>query len=220
MRLFSIFLALFIVSGMAGAALYPGKINTGSTLQTDAKGVTNTEALIAIQTIGNSTVGPEASDDNQLKDAGTTTNTTNWKNYTTFLAQPDYPRTILLTNSKQCDGYAEVDGTDIAGTTITELLTWSNSSPAQATTKAFKTVSRVGFLNFTSGTTFKVGTADKLALNTKRGFNNILYSLLDGTLEGTGATVTTSSTVLALNTVDLNSAYNGKPVKIYYLVTA
>lgn len=221
MRLFSIFLALLLVSGIASASLYPGKINTGSTLQTDVKGATNGEALVAIQTIGSSGAGPEASDIDQLKTAGATTNDTSWKNYTTFNAQPDYCRTIILTPSKSTSGTAVITGTDISGAALVQSHDWSSSGSAYTSTYAFKTVSRLSFLNFTSGTTFTAGTADQLGLNTKRGFNNVLFTLLNGVLEGTSATVTTSSTVLAANTIDLNSALaNTSPVTVYYLVTA
>jgi hypothetical protein len=221
MRLFSIFLALVLIIGMAGAALYPGKINTGSTLQTDVKGATNGEALVAIQTIGSAGVGPEASDDDQLLLAGNTTNTTSWRNRTAFSAQPDYCRTILLTPSKTTNGTAVIVGTDMAGAALTQSHTWTSSGAAYTSTYAFKTVTKLAFHNFTSGTTFKAGTADQLGLNTKRGFNDVLYTLLNGVLEGTPATVTTSSTILASNTIDLNSAYsNTSPVSVYYLVTA
>ena len=104
-------------------------------------------------------------------------------------------------------------------TNISESLTWDSSAAANSTTYAFKTVSKIAFLNFTSGTTFKAGVTALLGLNTKLSMNTVQATYLDGTIEASPAT-TVSSTALGLNTMTLGAGTLAltKPVDVYYVV--
>jgi len=106
---------------------------------------------------------------------------------------------------------------DISGAVITENLTFTASAVAQTTTKAFMNVTRIDAT--TSGTTrtVDIGTSDKLALNKKFAVNPVVYCSVDGTREATAPTVTVSSTVLAANTIDTNTAPGGHITKIWVL---
>lgn len=64
----------------------------------------------------------------------------------------------------------------------------------------------------------KVGWIDILGLPFKLAHNTVLATYLDNTLEATAATVTTDVDEIEKNTIDLNSALNGKVVDIYLLV--
>lgn len=169
--------------------------------------------------VGIAKAGPIVATDNYILTAGETTNTTSFKNYTTFTHQPDYARGIYLTPSKSTNGTAYVEGKDLAGTNISESLTWDSSAAANSTTYAFKTVSKIAFLNFTSGTTFKAGVTALLGLNTKLSMNTVQATYLDGTIEASPAT-TVSSTALGLNTMTLGAGTLAltKPVDVYYVV--
>jgi len=62
-----------------------------------------------------------------------------------------------------------------------------------------------------------VGTTDALGLPYKLAHNTVQAAYLDNTQDA-GPTVTVSATALELNTIDLNSALNGKAVDAYLLV--
>ena len=62
-----------------------------------------------------------------------------------------------------------------------------------------------------------VGTTDALGLPYELAHNTVLAAYLDNAKDA-GATVTTSTTTLELNTVDLTSALNGKAVDVYLFV--
>jgi hypothetical protein len=224
MKRFLIFLVLAaMLLGAASGDLYPGKINTGAKVQTNAGAATNGEGLIAIETIA----ATETSDDDQCWTGIPANNTTNFllrsstpKGTPLFLAQPDVPRNIICTPSGSATGQVKITGTDIASAAITENLTL-NGAGVVSGLKAFKTVTRLdGSFTQETARTLKIGTGNVLGLNTKLGFNSVLYSLVNGALEGTPATVTTSATVLSLNTIDTNSAPGGYVTKAYFVVTA
>jgi len=62
-----------------------------------------------------------------------------------------------------------------------------------------------------------VGTTDALGLPYRSAHNTVLAAYLDNTKDA-GPTVTVSATALESNTVDLNSALNGKAVDVYLFV--
>lgn len=63
-----------------------------------------------------------------------------------------------------------------------------------------------------------IGWNDKLGLPYKLAHNTVLEAFHDNTLEGVAAAVTVSSTAVEDNTIDLNTALNGKTVDIYLIV--
>jgi hypothetical protein len=217
MRSFLIFLVLTAVIGMAAGDWYPASKDAGP-IKTDSK-ETNLIGTISIQCIGNITAGtgPEPSDDDQLFAAIPCNQTVNIRK-TSFLAQPDYPRNIIATFNASTAGSIKITGTDISGAAITENLTVSGTSAAS--TKAFKTVTRID-ADLASGQTnktLKMGTGDRLALNTKLSRNTVIWAFLGNTRESTAPSVTTNSSVLSLNTADLSSELNSGPVWLYYIV--
>lgn len=146
---------------------------------------------------------------------------------TTGITNPDFPRAITATaGGTAADIKAiqvTINGTDASGATITEDLPAFTENTAGTVTgsKAFASVSSIVQPAMDgTGATVSYGTADKLGLNHKLNRNTVISSHLNGSLEGTAATVAVSSTVLASNTVDLNSALDGNQVDVYYLVDA
>jgi hypothetical protein len=225
MRKLPIFLALLVIlaaSASAESGWYPLKINTGTELQTDVGSARNAEALVAIQTIP----AAESGDDDQIKAAKVNEFNATTKFVLTiangnFLAQPDVPRNIIVTMNATATVAMMINGTDISGAAISENLTWAAESGAKASTKAFKTVTRIDATSSVTTVQGKIGTGDLLGLNTKLAFDDpVLFTLVNGAKEGTAPAVTTSSTVLSLNTIDTNSAPGGYVTKVYYLVTA
>jgi hypothetical protein len=66
--------------------------------------------------------------------------------------------------------------------------------------------------------TVSIGFSDILGLPYLLPHNTVLFACLDNAREGTAPTVAVSATAIESNTIDLNSALNGKDVDIYLLV--
>lgn len=112
-------------------------------------------------------------------------------------------------------------GKDEDGNVITDTAVSDNDTATLVSnfTKAFAYItSLVQPAQDGTGATFSLGSTDKLGLGVLLPFNTVERSFLDGSLEGTPATVTTSATVLSLNTVDLNSALNGTAVMVEFSI--
>jgi hypothetical protein len=75
--------------------------------------------------------------------------------------------------------------------------------------------------NGTAGVAYdvvKVGWSDKLGLPFKLAHNTVIRTYHDNTVEGTDPTVAVSAAALESNTIDLNTALNGKVVDVYLIV--
>ena len=109
-------------------------------------------------------------------------------------------------------------GTDANGDVINETLpafTVNTTGTVQGS-KAFATVTRIVIpAHDGTGATTAIGWGDKLGLPIKMERNTVRAAYLADVLEGTGPTVAVSSSVLASNTVLLNSALAGTAVKVY-----
>lgn len=145
---------------------------------------------------------------------------------TTGLTSPAVPRNITATAGGVADDIKAVqvivEGTDYAGNVITETLPafTVNTAGTVAGSKAFKTVTKVTLPPHDgTGATVEIGWGDKLGLPDKLPHDTVSGAYLNNVFEATPPTVATSSSVLASNTVDLNSALNGTNVDIYYLVS-
>ena len=211
-----IMMLLVLVGGaMAQGSYYPQQIGTGKTVK--SYGGTNYAMVPALQIIP----AAESSDDDQLF-AATTGHCNQSTNIlkTTFLAQPDVPRNLIATYNASTSGSIKITGTDISDAAITENLTISSASSA-ASTKAFKTVTRID-ADLTTGETnktLKMGTGNLMGLNEKLGtYDNVVSTFVNGVIEGTAAAVTKNSTVVSLNTVDTNSAPGGYVTLVYYML--
>lgn len=207
---------VLVGSTMAQGSWYPKR--TGTTPIASDTG-SNLEGFIAIQTIPVA----ETSDDDQIMAAyiNAFNNTTKFvllSNSSQFLAQPDVSRNIIVTMNTSTTCALKLTGTDISGAAITENLTWTAETGVKASTKAFKTVTRIDATTTTNTAQAKIGTGDLLGLNTKLATNTVLLAALNDTKEATAPSVTVSSTVLSLNTIDTNTAPGGKVTKVWYIV--
>ncbi len=134
---------------------------------------------------------------------------------TTFSAQPDVARNLVITpGGTTADvpaGDVVVTGTNIRGDVITENFTFAaNASTATTGSKAFKTVTSVQFpIQDGAAATYDIGTGVKLGLSRKMNADNYLNGSVDGTFETTRATVAFSNSAVDSNTVTFNTAPNG-----------
>jgi len=144
----------------------------------------------------------------------------------TFVAQPDITRNLVLTPGSTTADIAlctvVINGTDFHGQTISEnYLVTENQSTATTGSKAFKTVSSVVFpanCEVTPfGATWSIGYGEKLGL--KRCLANagdILFSLIDGAKEGTAPTMVKDAANIEGNTADFNGTMNGASDFVLY----
>ena len=119
-------------------------------------------------------------------------------------------------------GTVDVVGTDIDDQVLLETLTPVANSTVQGT-RAFKTVvsiTGVGWIIEAPGNEDQIsfGFGELIGLPDYMTHDRVLFVSYNNAREGTHPTVTSSTTVLALNTVDLNTALGGLVVVIYYLV--
>lgn len=147
--------------------------------------------------------------------------------YTLAHTAPDCgARNVTVTQTavgtEDTNGTIVIVGTDLAGNAITETLT-PNAGATVAGAKCFAAITSITGVGWvidgveatkdtvTLGFGALIGLPDKLTDTAQ-----VLAASLNNVREGTFPTVTVSATVLDLNTVDLNSALNGTPVKVYY----
>jgi hypothetical protein len=132
--------------------------------------------------------------------------------------------TQTATDTEDTNGTIVVVGTDLAGNAITETIT-PNAGATVAGAKAFATITSItgaGWVidgvektkdKITVGFGDLIGLPDKLVDTAQ-----VLAASLDNVKQATAPTVAVSATALESNTVNLDSALNGTPVKVYYIV--
>ena len=132
--------------------------------------------------------------------------------------------TVTTTDDNASDTVGTVDivGTDIDDQVLLETITLAQNATVQGT-RAFKTVvsaTGVAWVEDAPGEEdeITIGFGDLIGLPDYLLHDTVLFAMLNNVREGTHPTVTSSTTVLALNTVDLNTALGGTAVVIYYLV--
>lgn len=143
--------------------------------------------------------------------------------HTTFLAQPDFARTLSLiaaTNTGDVPtGDVVITGTDIDGNVITDTLTFAaNQATAENTVKAFLTVTSIVFPTPDGDTaTWDLGTLDALGLSERIEEDSVFHTIFNGTVESTRPTVVSHATDKTRCTVDLNTALDASGnVVVYY----
>ena len=200
---------------------YPHNPNLGQTQQTDTPGVEVTQCFVSklVVAAASATVASTTGIHAAVADTGSD------QTVTTGITQPSVPRNITATaGGTSADVKAiqvVITGTNYAGETITETLPafTVNTTGTVTGSKAFKTVTSILIpAHDGTGATTAIGFGEKLGLPDKLPTNTVLLASLGGTKEGTAPTVTTSTTALESNTVDLNSALNSSEVAIFYLV--
>jgi len=242
MKTIAIAILLILFAGFAGAASWTPTYNAGHSggdafagpvtaygldatyAPTDVPNTNNGYGMVAIQTIA----AAESSDDDQIfNTTGGALNTTTKLIITStgtysgyFLAQPDVPRNIIGTVNASTNLSVKITGTDISGAAITENLTWSAATGVKASTKAFKTVTRVD-ATLTAGETaktLKLGTGDLLGLNTTLSKNTVLFDFVGATRDTTAPSVTVNGTVVSLNTIDTYTAPGGSATMVWMVI--
>lgn len=138
---------------------------------------------------------------------------------TTFVAQPDVARNLVITPGGTTNDVAAcsvtVLGTNNSGKAISEAFSFSaNASTATTGSKAFLTVTSVVFPanceDSPFGATWSIGYGEKLGVKKcMESAGHILFSTLNGSKEGTAPTMTVDSDELEKNTADFNGTMNG-----------
>lgn len=135
-------------------------------------------------------------------------------------AVPRVPKLVLGgTTGDIKAGTWTLTGKDEDGNTITDTAVSQDDSATLVSnfTKAFASItSLVQPAQDGTGATFSLGSTDKLGLGVKLPVNTVKATYLGGSLEGTPATVAVSTSSLASNTVDPNSALNGTDVMVFF----
>ena len=197
---------------------YPFNTNRARRAQTDVHGVTTLMGAGVMYTPGSPA----------LDDADWYVVSADMKvgAYTLAKTAPDVgARNVTVTqtavDAEDTNGTIVVVGTDLAGNTITETIT-PNDGATVAGAKAFATITSItgagwvtggGADKITVGFGALIGLPDKLSDTAQ-----VLAVSLNNAKEANAPAVTVSASALELNTVDLSSALNGSPVKIYYVV--
>jgi len=143
----------------------------------------------------------------------------------TFTAQPDVPRVLVVTpggtTADVAAGNVVITGTNIHGEAITDTLAFlANASTATTGTKAFKTVSSIVFPAEDSpyGATWTVGITDKLGLkHCLAQAGDVIQTVFNGTREATQATCNADVDEVEKNYCDPNSAADGSNVDFYFV---
>ena len=135
---------------------------------------------------------------------------------TTGIANPDVPRNVTLVSSGTQADDVVITGTDENGVAVTDTLTINNTATIQGV-KAFSTITQIVYpIDDGSSVNITVGYGDVLGLGLLLSRDSVVAAYLNGVKEGTAPAVTFSSSVVASNTVDLDSATDGNAVIVDY----
>lgn len=203
------------------SGFYPYNPGLGQVIQSDVDGTNVDRGFIAhfqvsaANAVAPSTTGVHAAvTDNSAQQV-----------ITTAITNPAVPRNITATAGGTATDIKAIQviiaGTDFNGDAITETLPAFTENTAGSVTgsKAFKTVTSITIpAHDGNGATTAIGWGDKYGLPYKRAHIPVIASYLNNSLEGTAATIAASATVLASNTIDLNSASNGSVIDAYLVV--
>ena len=174
-----------------------------------------TQKVIEMQSIAN--IGTTTTTSVLSSHAGNTS--TAAATASTFLAQPDVPRNLVITPGGTTADVAACDvvvtGKNYFGNTITETLSFAaNASTATTGSKAFKTVTSVAFPanceDTPFGATWSIGLGAKIGLKRCMDYaGHLIQSTFNGDYESTRATMVVDNNEVEKNTADFDGAYNG-----------
>jgi hypothetical protein len=178
-----------------------------------------TQAMLEKQTV----TAPLLAVTTRLKNAQATSATL-VTTITSFVAQPDVPRNIVVTTggtTADCKAAnVTVTGTNFYGATISETFAIAdNQAGATTGAKAFKTVSSVSIpAQDGAGCTYSVGTGAKLGMKSCMDSEAHFFQAgLGGAFESTRPTVVASASAVESNTMTLSTALDGaKDVIAFY----
>lgn len=114
-----------------------------------------------------------------------------------------------------------VEGLDMNGDVISETLPAFTVDTAGSVTgsKAFASITKVTVPAMDgAGATVSIGYGEKLGLPYKLAHNTVIVAFENNTKEATAPTVAVDATNLCSNTVDLNTALQGRVVDVYLMV--
>lgn len=142
---------------------------------------------------------------------------------TTFVAQPDVPRNIIITTggtTADCKlATVVVNGTNIFDAAISENFAISdNQAGATTGAKAFKTVTSIVIpAQDGAGCTYSAGTGSKLGLKACMATaDHYFHTGFGGVKEATAATIAADAAHVESNTISLNSALDGASAVIAF----
>jgi hypothetical protein len=174
-----------------------------------------TQQLIEKQTI----VDPAAAGTNQVLNANAGNTSAAAATVTTFVAQPDVPRNLVITPGGSTAAVAAcavtVTGTDYLDQVISEDFAFlENASTATTGNKAFKSVSSVLFPanceEDAFAATWSIGYGEKLGLSKCMDqAGHVIFSTVAGAYESTRPTMAADASVISKNTADFNGTMNG-----------
>lgn len=141
-----------------------------------------------------------------------------------FSAQPDFPRNIVITPSGNTTyvaaGTAVVSGLNIFGKSISENFSISfQQNTATTGSKAFKSVSSVLF-PATSGPNVRIAIGEGVKLGINRCMDragDYLSSEFNNAYDSTRGTMAINASSVESNTFQSNSSLNGSRVDLYYV---
>lgn len=203
---------------------YPFNTNWGRKAKTDAPSVVNTMLVPVMYDMGS----PAASVDNRFVTV-IAMKVGAYALAATTMPEPNLARKLLITVTQvggvnDTMGTLTIVGTDVAGQALSETVA-PTANTTRTTVNAFKTVSSITGAGWVrdagagSEDTIKIGTSEVLGLPDKLSDPaQVMYASFNQVKEATAPTVVVSASVLAVNSIDLNSALNGSAVKVYYLV--
>lgn len=132
--------------------------------------------------------------------------------------------TVTADTGNDTMGTLTIVGIDIADAALTETIAPVAAGTVE-TLNAFKTVTSITGAGWVIGggagteDAIKIGTSESLGLpDMLSDTAQVLCASLAAVKEATAPTVVVHATMLAKNTVNLNSALNGTAVKIYYVL--
>lgn len=217
MRMSLVFTILFTLAFAVTAGAYPVEV-----FKRDVK--LATQQVIEKQTITN----PAAAGTTQVLSANAGPTSAAVKMVSTFVAQPDVPRNLVITPAgttgdvESC--VVTVTGTNIFGRAISETFSFAaDASTATTGSKAFKSVSSVSWAaNCESGgfaATWSIGYGEKLGLQRcLAAAGDWFHSTLNGAKEATAATVVADADEVEKNTADFNGSMNGSNDFVAYYI--
>lgn len=133
---------------------------------------------------------------------------------TTGITDPDVPRNVTIVANEAQTGDVVVTGTDENGVAVEDTIALDGTTTVQGV-KAFATVTQIVY-PVDAGTLVSVGYGDVLGLGLLLARDSVVHAYFGGVKEATAPTVAFSSTVVASNTVLLDSAMDGSAVIIDY----
>lgn len=203
----------FLVALTASLAIGTAYASSAKRLFQDIK--LPTQKMVEKQTITN----PAAAGTADILSGNAGNTSTAAATVSTFVAQPDVPRNLVITPGGSTSNVASctivVAGTNYFGRAISEDFVFAdNASTATTGAKAFKTVSSVTFPanceDIAYGATWSIGYGEKIGIS--RCLDNagdIFFSLLNGSKEATAPTMVVDADEVEKNTADYNGTMNG-----------